>query len=61
LQNCYSSCKFDKVCYELSFVLEFVQGVADFKSYIDGYQYDSAAQLIGLREMHFLKFYVDSK
>ena len=45
---------------ELSFMPEFVQEIADFKSYIKGYQCDGATRLIGLGDMHLFKFYVDS-
>ena len=38
---------------------EFIQEVADFKSFIRGYQNSSASRLIGLGEMHLFKFYVD--
>jgi hypothetical protein len=36
-----------------------IQEVADFKSFIQGYQSSRAAHLIGLGEMHLFKFYVD--
>ena len=36
-----------------------LQEVADFKSFIHGYQSNDAACLIGLEEMHLFKFYVD--
>ena len=39
---------------------EFIQEVADFKSFIHGYQSRGAARLIGLGEMHLFKFYVDN-
>ena len=38
---------------------EFIQEVADFKSFIYGYQSSGAMRLIGLGEMHLFKFYVD--
>ena len=41
---------------DLSFMSEFIQEVADFKSFICGYQSSGAAYLIGLREMHIFKF-----
>ena len=44
---------------DLSFMPEFIQEVADFKSFIHGYQNSSLARLIGLGEMHLFKFYVD--
>ena len=44
---------------ELSFMPEFIQEVADFKSFIFGYQSSGAACLIGLGEMHLFKFYMD--
>ena len=44
---------------DLSFMLEFIQEVADFKSFIHGYQSSGATRLIGLGEMHLFKFYVD--
>jgi hypothetical protein len=40
-------------------MLEFVQEVTDFKSYIHGYQCKVATRLIGLGQIHFLKFYVN--
>ena len=40
-------------------MLEFIQEVADFKSFIHGYQSSGATHLIGLGEMHLFKFYVD--
>ena len=39
---------------------EFIQEVADFKSFIYGYQSSGAARLIGLGGMHLFKFYVDN-
>ena len=44
---------------DLSFMPEFIQEVADFKSFIHGYQSSGAMRLIGLGEMHLFKFYVD--
>ena len=38
---------------------EFIQEVADFKSFIYGYQSSGATRLIGLGEMHLFKFYVN--
>ena len=43
---------------DLSFMPEFIQEVADFKSFIHGYQSSGAMRLIGLGEMHLFKFYV---
>ena len=45
---------------ELLFMLEFIQEVGDFKSFVKDYQCSGSARLIGLREMHLLRFYVDS-
>ena len=45
---------------DLSFMPEFIQEVADFKSFIHNYQSIFAARLIGLGEMHLFKFYVDN-
>ena len=45
--------------HDLSFMSEFIQEVADFKSFIHGYQSSGATRLIGLGEMHLFKFYVD--
>ena len=45
--------------HDLSFMPEFIQEVADFKSFIHGYQSSGATHLIGLGEMHLFKFYVD--
>ena len=39
---------------------EFIQEVADFKSFIHGYQSSDATRLIRLGEMHLFKFYVDN-
>ena len=44
---------------DLSFMPEFIQEVADLKSFIHGYQSSGATCLIGLGEMHLFKFYVD--
>ena len=41
---------------DLSFMSEFIQEVADFKSFIHGYQSNGAARLIGLGEMHLFKW-----
>ena len=38
---------------------EFIQEVADFKSFIHGNQSSGAPHLIGLGEMHLFKSYVD--
>jgi hypothetical protein len=46
---------------EMSFILEFVQEVADFKSFIQGYLCDGPLRLIGLRDIHLFKFYVDEE
>ena len=45
---------------ELSFLLEFIQEVGDFKSFVKGYLCSGATRLIGLEEMHLFKFYVES-
>ena len=45
---------------ELSFMSEFIQDVADFKSFICSYQSSGVVYLIGLGEMHLFKFYVDN-
>ena len=45
--------------HDLSFMSKFIQEVADFKSFIHGYQSSGVAHLIGLGEMHLFKFYVD--
>ena len=44
---------------DLSFIPKFIQEVADFKSFIHGYQSSGATHLIGLGEMYLFKFYVD--
>ena len=44
---------------DMSFMPEFIQEVADFKSFFQGYQSSGAAHLIGLGEIHLFKFYVD--
>ena len=38
---------------------EFIQEVANFKSFIHGYQSSGATRLIGLGEIHLFKFYVN--
>ena len=43
------------------FILEVLQEVANFKKFIHGYQHNGANKLIGLREMHLFKFYVEEK
>ena len=45
---------------ELSFMLKFIQEVANFKSFIYGYQSSGSTTLLGLGEMHLFKFYMDS-
>ena len=45
----------------IAFIPELVQEVADFKKFLQGYQHDGANKLIGLREMHLFKFYVEEK
>ena len=44
-----------------AFIPELVQEVVDFKKFLQGYQYDGANKLIGLRKMHLFKFYVEEK
>ena len=44
-----------------AFIPELVQEGADFKKFLQGYQHDGANKLIGLREMHLFKFYVEEK
>ena len=44
-----------------AFILELIQEVVDFKKFLHGYQHDSANKLIGLREIHLFKFYVEEK
>ena len=46
---------------KLNFILEFIQEVADFKSFVKGYIRDDPTKFIGLRDMHHLKFYVDDE
>ena len=41
-------------------MVEFIQEVANFKSFIYGYQSSGTACLIRLGEMHLFKFYVDN-
>jgi hypothetical protein len=45
---------------EQAFMPKVIQEVADFKSFIEGYQSSGAARLIGLGKMHLFKFYVDT-
>ena len=44
-----------------AFIPELVQEVLDFKKFLHGYKHNSANKLIGLREMHLFKFYVEEK
>ena len=46
---------------DLSFMPEFVQEVADFKSFVQGSIHDGADRLVGLGDMHLFKFYVDEE
>ena len=46
---------------DLSFMPEFVQEVADFKSFVQGSIRDGADRLVGLGDMHLFKFYVDEE
>ena len=46
---------------ELSLMPEFIQEVVDFKSFVKGYIRDGPAKLIGLRDMHLFKFFMDDK
>ena len=46
---------------ELSFMHEFIQEVADFKSFVKGYIRDGPTKLIGLEDMHLFKFFVDDE
>jgi hypothetical protein len=41
------------------FLLELVQEVADFKSYVRDFHHDDTNKLCGLGEMHLFKFYVE--
>jgi hypothetical protein len=41
------------------FILELVQEVADFKSYVRNFHHDGTNKLSGLGEMHLFKFYVE--
>jgi hypothetical protein len=45
----------------MSFIPEFVQEVADFKSFIQWYLCDGPSRLIGLGDIHLFKFYVDEE
>ena len=42
-----------------TFIPKLVQEVADFKKFLQGYEYDGANKLIRLGEMHLFKFYVE--
>jgi len=41
-------------------MLEFIEEVVDFKSFIKDYQKNGTARLIELEEIHLSKFYMDS-
>ena len=45
----------------IAFIPKLVQEVANFKKFLHGYQHDDANKLIGLREMHLFKFYIEEK
>ena len=44
-----------------AFILELVQEVTNFKKFLHSYQHDGTNKLIGLGEMHLVKFYVEEK
>ena len=46
---------------ELNSMLQCIQEVANFKSFVNEYIRDGLAKLISLEDMHLLKFYVDDK
>ena len=46
---------------DLGFMPEFVEEVANIKSFVQGYIRDGANRLVGLGEMHPFKFYVDEE
>ena len=46
---------------DLDFMPNFVQDVADFKSFVQDYIRDGADRLVGLGEMHLFKFYIDEE
>ena len=45
---------------ELLFLPKFIQEVADFKSFINGFLCSGTSHIIGLGDKHLFKFYVDS-
>ena len=45
---------------ELSFLPEFIQEVADFKSFVNGFLCSGTSHIIGLGDMHLFKFFVDN-
>jgi hypothetical protein len=47
--------------HEMSFIPKFVQEVANFKSFIQGYLCDGPSRLIGLGDIHLFKFYIDEE
>ena len=46
---------------KLAFLPEVIQEVADFKSFVQGYQCSGTERLLGISNMHLFKFYVDSE
>ena len=46
---------------KMSFIPKFVQEVANFKSFIQGHLCGGPLRLIGLRDIHLFKFYVDEE
>ena len=42
----------------IAFIPELIQEVADFKTFLYGYQYGDANKIIGLGEMHVIKYIV---
>ena len=52
--------KFFMHSQELSFMSEFIQEIADFKSFVKDYIISGWARLVGIGDMHLFKFYVDN-
>jgi hypothetical protein len=42
-----------------TFIQKLVQEVANFKSYVKDFHHDSTNKLLGLKEMHLFKFYIE--
>jgi len=62
-KNTYVFANFMKVFMDfqktMAFILEFVQKIANFKSYVKDFHHDGVNKIIGLRDKQLFKFYVE--